>query len=49
MNIILITGYPSMQDCIDALELGIQEILVKPIDSQELLRATREALMGRRP
>lgn len=33
LNIILITGYPSMQDCIDAPELGIQEILVKPIDS----------------
>ncbi len=49
LNIILITGYPSMQDCIDALELGVHEILVKPIDSQELLRATREALMGRRP
>lgn len=49
LNITLITGYPSMQDCIDALELGIREIMVKPIDSQELSRATREAPMGRRP
>lgn len=48
LSIILITGYPSMQDCIDALDLGIHEILLKPIDSEELLRVTREALSGRR-
>ncbi len=49
LNITLIMGYPSLQDCIDALELGIREILVNPFESQELSRATREALMGRRP
>ena len=48
LSLILITGYPSMQDCIDALDLGIHEILLKPIDSEELLRVTREALSGRR-
>ncbi len=48
LSIILVTGYPSMQDCIDALDLGIHEILLKPIDSEELLRVTREALSGRR-
>ena len=47
LSIILVTGYPSMQDCIDALDLGIHEILLKPIDSEELLRVTREALSGR--
>ena len=48
LSIILVTGYPSMQDCIDALDLGIHEILLKSIDSEELLRVTREALSGRR-
>lgn len=48
LSIILVTGYPSMQSCIDALDLGIHEILLKPIDSEELLRVTREALSGRR-
>jgi len=48
LSIILVTGYPSMQDCIDALDLGIHEILLKPIDSEEFLRVTREALSGRR-
>jgi hypothetical protein len=32
--------------CIDALDLGIHEILLKPIDSTELLRVTWEALLG---
>jgi DNA-binding NtrC family response regulator len=44
MAVILITGYPSLQDCIDAIDLGIQEILLKPVGADELLRVTRDAL-----
>jgi len=45
--IVLITGYPSMQSCIDALELGIEEILLKPIEGDELVRVAQEALKSR--
>lgn len=48
LSIIFVTGSPSMEDCIDALDLGIHEILFKPIDFTELLRVTWEALSGRR-
>ena len=44
IGIILITGYPYFQDCIDSLNIGIHEILLKPIGSDELLRITKEAL-----
>jgi len=45
--IVLITGYPSMQSCIDALELGIEEILLKPIEGDELVRVAQEALKSK--
>jgi len=44
VGLIFITGYPSFQDCIDALDIGIHEILLKPIAPRELLEATRELL-----
>ena len=44
MAFILITGYPSLQECIDSLDLGIHEILLKPIEVDELLSVTGEAL-----
>lgn len=44
IGIILITGYPSFQDCIDSLNIGIHDILLKPIGPDELLRVTKEAL-----
>jgi len=43
-GIILMTGYRSFQDCIDALDIGINEILLKPIEPDELLRATKDSL-----
>ena len=48
LSIIFVTGYHSMQDCIDAFYLRIYEILMKSIDSTELLRVTRKALSSRR-
>ena len=44
MAFILITGYPSLQECIDVLDLGIHEILLKPIEVDELLNVTSEAI-----
>jgi len=41
--IIMITGFPSFQESIDALDLGIYDILLKPITADELLRAARDA------
>jgi DNA-binding response OmpR family regulator len=41
--IIMITGFPSLQDSIDILDVGIYDILLKPITADELLRVTREA------
>ena len=45
--IVLITGYHFLQDCIDALDIGIYEILLKPIPPDELLRVTKEAISTR--
>lgn len=42
--IIMITGYPTIQESIDALELGIHEILIKPVGIDELLRTAQDAL-----
>jgi len=44
IGIVLITGYPSFKDCIDALDIGIDEILLKPIGTTELLRVAQEAI-----
>ena len=35
--IIFITGFSYMDDCINALDIGISEILIKPITPNELL------------
>jgi len=42
--IIMITGYPTLQRSIDSLELGIYEILIKPVGIDELLRIVHDAL-----
>lgn len=42
--IIMITGYPTIQESIDALEFGIHEILIKPVGISELLRTAQDAL-----
>jgi len=43
-NIVLMTGYPELEDCIETLGVGIQEILLKPISPDEILRVARDAL-----
>lgn len=41
--IIIITGFPELQDSITALDIGIQDILIKPISSSEILRSIKES------
>ena len=43
VSLIVITGYPSLIDSIDAIDIGIDEILLKPIEPDELLRAIKES------
>ena len=45
INIVLITGYPEFQHCIDALNIGVQEILVKPIHPFEIIRVVKECML----
>ena len=42
--IVMVTGFPSFQESIDSLDLGIYDILLKPITSEELIRVMKEAL-----
>jgi DNA-binding response OmpR family regulator len=42
--IVMVTGFPSFQESIDSLDLGIYDILLKPITSEELIRVVKEAL-----
>lgn len=40
-NIVLITAFPEFQECIDMLELGISEILLKPIPPDQLVSVAK--------
>jgi len=40
----MVTGFPSFQESIDSLDLGIYDILLKPITGEELIRVMKEAL-----
>jgi DNA-binding response OmpR family regulator len=44
---IVITGYPSMRNIIDALDLGANGYMMKPITPQELLRTIRSKIEAR--
>ena len=44
IGLVFITGHPTFNDCIQALDIGIDEILLKPIGANELLRVTKETL-----
>jgi len=43
-SIIMITGYPHLQESIDLLGFNISDILLKPVTSKELLLAVYDAL-----
>ena len=44
VNIIFVTRYANMQDCINSLNIGVSDILLKPIGEEELLQAVESAL-----
>jgi DNA-binding response OmpR family regulator len=44
-RLIIITGFPDLADSIETIDLGIDEILIKPIDVYELLRVVKESLL----
>ena len=46
MEIIFITGYSLFQACIEAAQIGICDILLKPITEEELLLAVENALQA---
>jgi DNA-binding NtrC family response regulator len=41
---IMITGYPSLANAVEALNLGADAYLIKPIDPEELLMVVKEKL-----
>jgi len=45
IHFIIISGYPELADSIEAINVGIDEILLKPIQPDELLRAVKESLV----
>ena len=44
IHIIIQTDISGLNGCLDALDVGIDEILLKPVGANELLRAIKEAL-----
>ena len=44
IGIVLLTDYASFEDCIDSLDMGIDEILIKPIKPSELLDVAKEVI-----
>ncbi len=44
VKIILITGFPSFRKCVDLLDIGVSEILMKPVSKDELLLSVKMAL-----
>ena len=46
-RIVFITGYPDLQKCIEALDLDVYEILLKPVSPLEIIRVAHEALSAK--
>lgn len=44
IRLVITTGYPDLADSIEAIDIGIEEILLKPINVDELLHVIRESL-----
>ena len=44
ISIVLITGFPELQKCIDALDIGVQETLLKPIHPFEIISVVKECI-----
>jgi DNA-binding response OmpR family regulator len=44
LKIIFITGFSYMDECIKAIDVGISDILLKPISKKEIIRAINYSL-----
>jgi len=44
---VIITGYPSLENSVQALNLGADAYLVKPVKAEELLKTVRKQLLER--
>ena len=47
INIIMITGYSSFKDSLDKNDLGIDEVLMKPVPPEDLVKITKKTLLTR--
>jgi DNA-binding response OmpR family regulator len=47
VRIIIVTGYPDLAESIGALDIGVEEILIKPIGRDELLNSIKSVIMER--
>ena len=45
LNIIMITGYSSFKDVLDGNDMGIDEVLMKPIPPEDLVKITKKTLL----
>lgn len=43
IRFIIITGYSEIADSVEAIDIGIDDILLKPIEPDELLRIVKES------
>lgn len=43
VNLVVMTGYPNLTDSIETIDIGIDEILLKPIEPDELIRVVKES------
>ena len=43
IRFIIITGYSEIDDSVEAIDVGIDDILLKPIEPDELLRTVKES------
>ena len=49
VKIIMITGYSSFKDEVKGEELGIKEVLMKPIPPEDLVKITKKMLLAKDP
>lgn len=47
LPVVMITGHPEFQNCIDLLDLGVYEIILKPVHPREIIRVSKDAISTR--
>jgi YesN/AraC family two-component response regulator len=45
---IMVTGFPSFQNALEALKLGADDYLLKPVDPEELIKIVEKKLEERK-